>query len=106
MSFATTRTTGSGLTSARGVRGVANLRAVGASHHLLDKRCHHGPCRSRDRASRRRLQALMSDAPLPLAIICDLDGTLALLNGRSPYDASMCLDDGLNVPIAHIVRTY
>lgn len=40
------------------------------------------------------------------AIICDLDGTLALLNGRSPYDASGCLDDILNEPIAHIVRTY
>ena len=44
--------------------------------------------------------------PLPLAIICDLDGTLAHLNGRSPYDASSCLDDGLNEPVAHIVRTY
>ncbi len=44
--------------------------------------------------------------PLPLAIICDLDGTLALLNGRSPYDASNCIDDLLNVPVAHIVRTY
>jgi hypothetical protein len=43
---------------------------------------------------------------LPLAIICDLDGTLAHLNGRSPYDASTCLDDVLNEPIAHIVRTY
>jgi hypothetical protein len=48
----------------------------------------------------------MNDAPLPLAIIYDLDGTLALLNGRSPYDASLCLDDGLNVSVAHIVRTY
>jgi hypothetical protein len=42
----------------------------------------------------------------PLAIICDLDGTLAHLNGRSPYDASSCIDDILNEPIAHIVRTY
>jgi hypothetical protein len=44
--------------------------------------------------------------PLPLAIICDLDGTLAHLNGRSPYDASSALEDGLNVPVAHIVQTY
>lgn len=44
--------------------------------------------------------------PLPLAILCDLDGTLALLNGRSPYDASTCMDDLLNVPVAHIVQTY
>ena len=44
--------------------------------------------------------------PLPLAIVCDLDGTLAHLNGRSPYDASNALDDLLNVPVAHIVQTY
>lgn len=43
---------------------------------------------------------------LPPAIICDLDGTLALLNGRDPYDASSCTDDALNEPVAHIVRTY
>lgn len=43
---------------------------------------------------------------LPQAIICDLDGTLALLNGRDPYDASSCGDDVLNEPVAHIVRTY
>ena len=48
----------------------------------------------------------MTVQPLPLAIICDLDGTLALLGGRSPYDASRCLDDALNEPIAHILRTY
>ena len=48
----------------------------------------------------------MTEPPLPLAIICDLDGTLALLNGRSPYDASHCERDILNVPVAHIVRLY
>lgn len=41
---------------------------------------------------------------LPHAILCDLDGTLALLNGRSPYDASTADQDLLNVPIAQIVR--
>lgn len=34
------------------------------------------------------------------AIICDLDGTLSHLNGRNPYDATNCDEDGLN----HIVR--
>ena len=43
---------------------------------------------------------------LPQAIICDLDGTLALLNGRSPYDASTCEQDILNRPVADIVRRY
>ncbi|MDO4881070.1 MAG: AAA family ATPase [Capnocytophaga sp.] len=37
---------------------------------------------------------------LPKAIICDLDGTLSLLNGRNPYDASTCDKDLLNTPVA------
>lgn len=36
------------------------------------------------------------DETLPRAVIFDLDGTLALLNGRSPYDASMCENDTVN----------
>ncbi len=38
------------------------------------------------------------------AIICDLDGTVALLNGRSPYDASACESDILNMNVARIVK--
>jgi predicted kinase len=41
---------------------------------------------------------------LPNAIICDLDGTLAFLNGRNPYDASNCHDDGLNTTVANILK--
>ena len=33
---------------------------------------------------------------LPDVIIADLDGTLALPNGRNPYDASLCEDDLVN----------
>lgn len=40
------------------------------------------------------------------AIICDLDGTLALLNGRDPYNASTCLDDLPNQPVIDIVKKY
>ena len=32
-------------------------------------------------------------------IICDLDGTLCLLNGRNPYDASTCDQDLINLPV-------
>lgn len=42
----------------------------------------------------------------PEAIICDLDGTLALLNGRDPYDASKCEEDLLNEPVAAIIRKF
>jgi uncharacterized HAD superfamily protein len=43
---------------------------------------------------------------LPKAIICDLDGTLALLGNRSPYDASTAEEDLLNHPIANILEVY
>ncbi len=42
----------------------------------------------------------------PVAIICDLDGTLALLNGRNPYDASTCENDEVNLPVADILALY
>jgi predicted kinase len=41
------------------------------------------------------------------AIICDLDGTLALHNGkRSPYDYKQVGEDDLNDPIARIVSVF
>lgn len=43
---------------------------------------------------------------LETVIICDLDGTIALLNGRSPYDASTCDNDILNVPVADVLKHY
>lgn len=33
------------------------------------------------------------------AVICDLDGTLCLHNGRSPYDTEKCEQDGVNWPV-------
>ena len=40
------------------------------------------------------------------AIICDLDGTLALLNGRSPYDASTCENDELNTLVRDVWDSF
>lgn len=40
------------------------------------------------------------------AIICDLDGTLALHNGRNPYDASTCEQDLINEPVKNILMDY
>jgi predicted kinase len=37
---------------------------------------------------------------LPHCVICDLDGTLALVGDRSPYDASLCdKTDEVNIPV-------
>ena len=44
--------------------------------------------------------------PLPPAIICDLDGTLSLLNGRNPYDASTCDLDVCNTPVRILLEIY
>lgn len=49
---------------------------------------------------------LIQDPKLPKAIICDLDGTLALLNGRDPYDASSCENDGINIPVKEILDSF
>jgi predicted kinase len=49
---------------------------------------------------------IVADPELPHALICDLDGTLALFNGRNPYDASLCESDLLNKPVADIVKQY
>ncbi len=43
---------------------------------------------------------------LPKALICDLDGTLALMNGRNPFDASKCEHDVLNEPVANLLKNY
>ena len=44
---------------------------------------------------------------LPEAVLCDLDGTLALIHGRSPYDASDCdLKDLPNIPVVKSIQMY
>ena len=51
-------------------------------------------------------QVVVYDPTLPDAIICDLDGTLALMDGRNPFDASLCENDILNTPVADIVMMH
>lgn len=43
------------------------------------------------------------EAEVPPAIICDLDGTLALLGERSPYDASAADSDLPNEPVIRVL---
>lgn len=43
---------------------------------------------------------------LPSAVMCDLDGTLAKIKGRSPYDASTCETDQVNEPVRAILFNY
>jgi predicted kinase len=48
----------------------------------------------------------LQDVNLSPCIICDLDGTLALLQDRSPYDCKKCGSDDLNKPVARALRDY
>jgi predicted kinase len=43
-------------------------------------------------------------SPVPRAFLVDLDGTLALMNGRGPYDESCVIDDLPNTPVIETVR--
>ncbi|HET7035986.1 MAG TPA: hypothetical protein VFI42_09930 [Thermomicrobiaceae bacterium] len=47
-----------------------------------------------------------TDVPLPRAIIVDLDGTLALLTQRGPYDYLRCHLDVVNEPVKQVVVAY
>lgn len=47
------------------------------------------------------------DDSLPTAVLCDLDGTLALIHNRSPYDASNCdVKDLPNWPVIETVLAH
>lgn len=43
---------------------------------------------------------------IPNAIIVDMDGTLSLLNGRNPFDASTCDRDLPNMPVLETVYRW
>lgn len=42
----------------------------------------------------------------PDAVICDLDGTLALLNGRDPFDWNKIGNDKVNTPVQKLLALY
>jgi hypothetical protein len=41
----------------------------------------------------------------PLAILCDIDGTIALRGDRSPHDHDSAMEDALNVPVIKMVES-
>lgn len=53
-----------------------------------------------------RLLTTIQNRELPKAIICDLDGTLAIMRNRNPFDASKCDQDELNEPVANTLRVF
>lgn len=59
--------------------------------------------RPREEAYEREHLHVRQDESLPRAIIVDIDGTIADLNGRDPYDASRCEDDLPHRDVLHLV---
>ena len=53
-----------------------------------------------------KIEPMKQNEDLPHVIICDLDGTIALMNGRSPYDYDECDKDLPNKVIIDLVETY
>jgi len=52
------------------------------------------------------VEPIVQDDNLPLAVICDLDGTLALMNGRGPFDWKECIYDKLNKNVDVVVSNF
>lgn len=46
------------------------------------------------------------DWRLPVAVLCDIDGTLALHDGRGPYEIEKCETDLVNGPVAGALATF
>lgn len=52
------------------------------------------------------VRAYVPDPALPAAVLCDIDGTLALTGDRGPYDFSRCELDLLNTPVRHALDAF
>ncbi|MFE7778227.1 AAA family ATPase [Streptomyces sp. NPDC057445] len=47
-----------------------------------------------------------ADPALPSAVMCDIDGTLAMRGNRGPYDFTRCDEDLLNVAVRGALRSF
>ncbi|MER7463610.1 AAA family ATPase [Streptomyces sp. NPDC097981] len=52
------------------------------------------------------VEPYVADPALPSAVMCDIDGTLALTGDRSPYDFSRCEIDELNEPVRYALDAF
>jgi predicted kinase len=80
------------------ILGMAKGAGLNKGRKLQDKEFYYPP-RGSD------VSTVTNDPALPKAIICDLDGTLAIMGDRSPYDASECdVKDHPNWPVIECVK--
>ncbi|MFI5617121.1 RNA ligase [Streptomyces sp. NPDC051567] len=52
------------------------------------------------------VEPYVPDPALPAAVMCDIDGTLALIGDRGPYDFSRCEHDLPNEPVRHALESF
>jgi len=85
--------------------GEAVIRATYKRHGVKYDKGYN--CRSKT-FTKKILQAAYSfDPKLPSIVLCDLDGTLAIIGARNVYDAEKCDEvDILNEPVAETVLKY
>ena len=104
-----------------------NLRVIALKHRAefeikdltdipLDQCIHNDLCRE-DSVGEKVIRKMYKDfikpkppkieyqVTLPDAIICDIDGTLALFGDANPYDRDFFKDE-VNMPIAHLLSRY
>lgn len=85
------------------IRDFARLAGIDKGRKLDDKEAYYPP-RWTQGAPDGPILPGKSDPKLPKAILCDLDGTLAIMGDRSPYDASNCdVKDHPNWPVIETV---
>lgn len=53
---------------------------------------------------RPKAEAPKRDPKLPTIVLCDIDGTIATMKDRSPYDWQRVDEDDVNEPVASLVR--
>lgn len=81
------------------INDMARAAGIDKGRKLTDKESYYAP---RGGTSTTRVN---NDPSLPKAILCDLDGTLAIMGDRSPYDASQCdVKDHPNWPVIECVK--
>jgi predicted kinase len=99
------------------VNGIANVHVQDFTHVPIAECIKRDLLRARSVGERvirdmhnRHLVAPVSpptyDPQLRDCIVVDLDGTLAIITDRSPYDAANCERDALNHPVANITAKY
>ena len=52
------------------------------------------------------VEPYVPDASLPSAIMCDIDGTLAIMGARGPYDFARCGEDVLNESVRRALVSF